>query len=77
MSSEKELLEAFEWVIHEDFPNPQRIGCPGDQALLKLAEGSAQVHPTHLLAHIRQCAPCFDKLKELRSRSRNRSPQNT
>jgi hypothetical protein len=75
MGSEKELLEAFERVIHEDFPNPQRIGCPGDEALLKLAEGSGPVHQTHLLAHIRQCAPCFDKLKELRSRSQNRPPQ--
>jgi hypothetical protein len=75
MGSEKELRETFERIIHEDFPNPQRIGCPGDDALLKLAGGSGQVHPIHLLAHIRQCAPCFDKLKELRSRSRNRSPQ--
>jgi len=75
MGSEKELLETFESIIHEDFPNPQRIGCPGDEALLELAEGSGQVHPMHLLAHIRQCAPCFDKLKELRSKARNRSPQ--
>ena len=75
MGSEKELLEAFERIIHEDSPNPQRVGCPGDEALLKLAEGAGDVQQTHLLAHIRQCAPCFDKLKELRSRSRNRSPQ--
>ena len=75
MGSEKELLEAFERIIHEDFPNPQRIGCPGDEALLKLAGVSGQVHQTRLLAHIRQCAPCFDKLKELRSKARNRSPQ--
>jgi hypothetical protein len=75
MGSEKELLEAFERIIHQDFPNPQRIGCPEDEALLKLAGGSGQVYQTHLLAHIRQCAPCFDKLKELRSQARNRSPQ--
>lgn len=66
MGSEKELLEAFERIIHEDFPNPQRIGCPGDDTLLKLAEGTSQVQQTGLLAHIRQCAPCFDELKELR-----------
>jgi hypothetical protein len=75
MGSEKELLEAFERIIHEDFPNPQRIGCPGDEALLKLAEGAGQVHQARLLAHIRQCAPCFDKLKELRSKTRRQSPQ--
>jgi hypothetical protein len=75
MGSERELLEAFERMIHEDFPNPQRIACPGDESLLKLAEGLGDVQQTPLLAHIRQCAACFDKLKELRSRSRNRSPQ--
>lgn len=75
MGSEKELLEAFERMIHQDFPNPQRVDCPGDEALLKLAQGSRDVQQTRLIAHIRQCAPCFDKLKELRSRSRNRSAQ--
>jgi hypothetical protein len=73
MGSEKELLEAFERVIHEDFPNPQRIGCPGSDALLILAEGSGHVQQTLLLAHIRQCAPCFDELKELRRKTRNHS----
>ncbi len=75
MDSERELLEAFERIIHEDFPNPQRIDCPGHEALLKLAEGSAHVQLRNLLAHVRQCAPCFDELKELRNRARNQSPQ--
>lgn len=75
MDSEKELLDAFDRVVHEDFPNPQRIDCPGHEALLKLAEGAAHVQLTHVLAHIRQCAPCFDELKELRSKTRNQSPQ--
>lgn len=73
VSSEKELLEAFERIIREDFPNPQRIGCPGHEALLKLAEGSGHVQQTRLFAHIRQCAPCFDELKELRRKAVDRS----
>lgn len=75
MDSEKELLDAFERIIHADFPNPQRIDCPGHEALLKLAEGSAQVQLTHILAHVQQCAPCFDELKELRTKTGNQSPQ--
>jgi hypothetical protein len=75
MGSEKELLDAFENVIHEDFPNPKRIGCPGYEALLKLAEESGPVQQTRLLAHIRQCAPCFDELKELRGKVGIRSAQ--
>jgi hypothetical protein len=68
MGSEKELLEAFERIIHEDFPNPQRIGCPGEDALFRLVEESGPVQQKRLLAHVRQCAPCFDELKELRRR---------
>ena len=75
MGSEKELFEVFERIIHEDFPNPQRIDCPRHENLSKLAEGSGDVDQARLLAHIRQCAPCFDKLKELRSKARSRSPQ--
>jgi hypothetical protein len=77
MGSEKELLEAFEKIIHEDFPNPQRIGCPGGDALRRLAEGSGHFPQTRLVAHIRQCAPCFDELRELRRKAGNQSPQDT
>jgi hypothetical protein len=77
MGSEKELLEAFENVIHEDFPNPKRIGCPGHEALLTLVDRSKQIQHTRLLAHIRQCAPCFDELKELRCKAGNQSRQDT
>ena len=70
MQFEEELLSAFDKVIHKDFPNAQRIDCPGHEALLKLAEGAAHVE-VHLLAHIRQCAPCFDELKELRRKALN------
>ena len=76
MGSEKELLDAFERIIHEDFPNPQRIGCPGQEALARLAEQSEFIRQKRLLDHIRQCAPCFDELKELRRKVRNQFPQN-
>ena len=70
MDSEKELLDAFDRVVHEDFPNPQRIACPGRDVLLKLAQRPADAQFAPLLAHIRQCAPCFDELKELRQKGR-------
>jgi hypothetical protein len=70
MHSEKELLDAFDRVVHEDFPNPQRIACPGREFLLKLAQQPADTQLAHLLAHIRRCAPCFDELKELRQKGR-------
>jgi hypothetical protein len=72
MGSDKELLEAFERIVHEVFPNPQPIGCPGGDALLRFAEGSGHIQQTRLLAHIRKCAACFDELKELRRKAQNR-----
>jgi len=70
MDPEKELLDAFDRVVHEDFPNPQRIDCPGRDVLLKLAQRPADDQFAFLLAHIRQCAPCFDELKDLRQKGR-------
>ena len=29
MNLENELFDAFEAVVHQDYPNPQRINCPG------------------------------------------------
>jgi len=66
-----ELLDAYDKVVHKDFPNPQRINCPGHDVLLKLAEQPEDGQPTPILAHIRQCAPCFDALRELRRKARS------
>jgi hypothetical protein len=74
MDSETELLDVFDRVVHEDFPNPQRLACPGRETLLKLAQQPAHTELAHLLAHIRQCAPCFDELKELRRKGRTQTP---
>ena len=76
MDLEKELLDAFDRVLHEDFPNPQRIDCPEHQVLLKLAQQSADAQLSHLLDHIRRCAPCFDELTELRRKAQSDSPRN-
>ena len=66
MDTEKDLIEAFRAMVHKEFPNPQRIGCRGHDALMKLASGSENPEFTSILAHVRQCAPCFDELKQLR-----------
>jgi hypothetical protein len=74
MDSEKELLDAFDRVVNEDVPNPQRIACPGRAVPPKLAQRPADTQLAHLLTHVRQCAPCFDDLKELRHKARIQSP---
>jgi hypothetical protein len=66
MDSEKDLIDAFDNVVHRDFPNPERLGCPGREVLAQLAHPPADTQLPHLLEHVRRCAPCFDELKELR-----------
>ena len=49
MDFEKELLDAFDRIVHEDFPNPQHIGCAGRQVLLKLAQQPPDAQLSRLL----------------------------
>jgi hypothetical protein len=62
-----DLITAFDRALHEDHPNPERVGCPGRPALTALAKESEPVASDSLLEHIRHCAACLDELKELRS----------
>jgi hypothetical protein len=75
MNLEKELLDAFDRVVHQDHPNPERIDYPGTTVLQKLAAEPVAVQSESILAHIRRCAPCFDELKELRRRRSDQRPQ--
>jgi hypothetical protein len=73
MNLENELLDAFERVVHHDYRNPQRVNCPGRFAMQKLVAEPEAAHSASTLAHISQCAPCFDELKKLR-RQTHRHP---
>lgn len=66
MDWETELMAAFETVLHRDFPNPHRIGCLGSECLVALAAGRKDGQSALALAHIGECAACFDELKQLR-----------
>lgn len=61
-----DLIAAFERMVHDNHPNPERVGCPGRSALTTLAKESATFRSDSILEHIRNCAACLDELKELR-----------
>ena len=61
-----DLIAAFGRRVHEEHPNPERVGCPGRPALTTLVKESATHRSDCLLEHIRNCAACLDELKELR-----------
>lgn len=66
----EELTDAFESVVHRDFPNPNRMDCPGRDSLALLASYSASAECVQILAHIRRCSPCFDELKRLKTNTK-------
>jgi len=70
MDWETDLIGSFETIVHRDFPNPERIGCPERDSLVALTAGLRDAQSAMVLSHIRQCAPCFDGLRELRRKTK-------
>jgi hypothetical protein len=67
---ERELIGIFDDVLHRDYPNPARIGCPGTDVLNKLATSPEKSACQSTLRHLAGCAPCVDELKELRLKAK-------
>lgn len=66
MDIEKDLIDTFEGLVRRDFPNPERMGCPGTEVLAQFARRPSDAHLSHMITHLQRCAPCFGELKELR-----------
>ncbi len=62
-----DLIAAFSRQLHEKHPNPERVGCPGPEALMRLATEPTIFPSGSILDHLRNCAACLDELRELRS----------
>ena len=61
----------FEELLLRAYPNPERKGCPGSEALRAAADNAVNFDdPT--LQHIRQCSPCFGEFRVFRDARRNR-----
>jgi hypothetical protein len=64
------LLEILRQGLATEFPNPERIGCPGSSLLKGIAQGKislTEVEPW--LEHLGSCSPCFREFKEFRRQS--------
>lgn len=74
-SLEKALYSAVESVIQQDYPNPNRDGCPGPSLLEKAAASPSSLNPEEnalFVQHIPKCWPCFKELKHLRETAEKR-----
>src|SRR6266480_2434243 len=57
--SEQDLLDFTRSYLSEDFPNPERKGCPPDDALRVLASAPIQSDES-VSDHLTCCSPCFN-----------------
>jgi len=56
---EQDLLDFTRSYLSEDFPNPEREGCPPDDALRVLASAPIQSDKS-VSDHLTCCSPCFN-----------------
>ena len=64
---ERRLLDALGRGLLKDFPNPERIGCPGSEVLKRIASRKMPLdEAAKWLDHLGSCTPCFRDFSELR-----------
>jgi hypothetical protein len=57
---ERAMLDLFEQASLNDYPNPERIGCPGGDFLKELARDHRSIKLSDpRLDHVVHCSPCF------------------
>ncbi|MCU1329094.1 MAG: hypothetical protein JWN34_4464, partial [Bryobacterales bacterium] len=65
---ERQLLDASEQAALRDFPNPDRVGCPGTEFLRTLAADRRSVSVRDpRLDHVTHCSPCFTEFARFRA----------
>ena len=73
---EKRILDLLDKGLSRDFPNPQRIGCPGPAILKSIALHKlplAEADPW--LEHFSSCSPCFQEFSEIRKQAAGQRKQ--
>lgn len=58
-------------ALREQFPNPQRQGCPGPEVLMRLAYRRMPLEEAEpWLDHFSRCSPCFREFEQLQLQAR-------
>jgi len=65
--SEAEFFGFAKSYLSEAFPNPQRIGCPPDSDLQRMAEHPVEARDAEVSQHLTFCSPCFSRYMEILS----------
>jgi hypothetical protein len=70
---ERELLQLLAKSALNDYPNPERVGCPGQEFLRTLAFNRKSIPlKDSRLDHVVHCSPCFRELSEMRAAGKRR-----
>jgi len=66
---EKRVLDLLARGLSREFPNPQRVGCPGPAILKSMALHKLPLSEADpWLDHLASCSPCFQEFTEIRKR---------
>jgi hypothetical protein len=61
----QEIHRFFQDAALREYPNPERIGCPGREILAEIANLTPpSLHPAY--EHVSHCSPCLAEMLELR-----------
>ena len=63
--NEAEFFGFAKSYLSEAFPNPQRIGCPPDSDLQRMAEHPEEARDAAVSEHLTCCSPCFNSYMEI------------
>ena len=72
------LQSEIQRAILRSYPNPERLGCPGDATIRELAANPDSIkvddetNNQSAWHHITHCSPCYASFLELRNAGRNR-----
>jgi hypothetical protein len=70
---EKRLLDLLAQGLSQDFPNPERIGCPDPAVLRAIALHKLPLtEARQWLDHLSTCSPCFQQASQFRKEAEGR-----
>jgi len=70
---ERSMLDLLEEAALHDYPNPERIGCPGQDFLKRLAENRQSIEISDpALTHIARCSPCYGEFATYRNTAKRK-----
>src|SRR3989442_12087462 len=70
---ERRILDALGRGLLKEFPNPDRIGCPGTEVLKKIASHEMPLSEAEKwLDHLGSCSPCYSDFSGFQAAYRSR-----